>query len=581
MCAYGTVIDAGSHSRNSHVPGFAMSVSKSFVEVGSERAVVPYDSLVITTGSSYSSNIKIENPTAEFRLRQLQAEAAVIRCSDTILVIGGGLVGVECASNIGERYPGKRVVLVQSGSVLLPRVPKAHAKIMKRMEQLGVEVHLNERVIAFDDMLREYKTDKGNVFHAGKVYRCVGATPNTGLFKDDRTDPAIAAQVDDKGFVKVTAYCQLNGFTNVYAGGDILEDKMFGSSGAHAVDGNQYPERIARYGLGRFPNPDTLFAHTRLTLFFHNHSTAFIHGLIIARNIKRKLDGEPEGGANLCSFDKNNDPFGAALEISLGLECGLGVVHPVLADIYDSMNFSFGISREELERDKCGVSPEVARNKEQVTALVMGAFQNVEMNQIVQGMFGGDPKMKDPLAPPPGGAPEGGAPEAAPEAAPVPEAVAYEPEAVPEAVAEEPEAVPEAVAEEPEAEPEAVAEEPEAVPEAVAEEPEAEPDAVAEEPEPEPAAVAEEPEVVPEAVAEEPEAEPDSVAEEPEAEPAAVAEVAVPEAVPAAVAEVAVPEAVPAAVAEEPEAVPEAPAAEPVPDPEAAAAEPEDAQAVE
>ena len=581
MCAYGTVIDAGSHSRNSHVPGFAMSVSKSFVEVGSERAVVPYDSLVITTGSSYSSNIKIENPTAEFRLRQLQAEAAVIRCSDTILVIGGGLVGVECASNIGERYPGKRVVLVQSGSVLLPRVPKAHAKIMKRMEQLGVEVHLNERVIAFDDMLREYKTDKGNVFHAGKVYRCVGATPNTGLFKDDRTDPAIAAQVDDKGFVKVTAYCQLNGFTNVYAGGDILEDKMFGSSGAHAVDGNQYPERIARYGLGRFPNPDTLFAHTRLTLFFHNHSTAFIHGLIIARNIKRKLDGEPEGGANLCSFDKNNDPFGAALEISLGLECGLGVVHPVLADIYDSMNFSFGISREELERDKCGVSPEVARNKEQVTALVMGAFQNVEMNQIVQGMFGGDPKMKDPLAPPPGGAPEGGAPEAAPEAAPVPEAVAYEPEAVPEAVAEEPEAVPEAVAEEPEAEPEAVAEEPEAVPAAVAEMAVPEPEAVAEEPEPEPAAVAEEPEVVPEAVAEEPEAEPDSVAEEPEAEPAAVAEVAVPEAVPAAVAEVAVPEAVPAAVAEEPEAVPEAPAAEPVPDPEAAAAEPEDAQAVE
>ena len=330
--------------------------------------------------------------------------------------------------------------------------------------------------------------------------------------------------MDDKGFVKVTAYCQLNGFTNVYAGGDILEDKMFGSSGAHAVDGNQYPERIARYGLGRFPNPDTLFAHTRLTLFFHNHSTAFIHGLIIARNIKRKLDGEPEGGANLCSFDKNNDPFGAALEISLGLECGLGVVHPVLADIYDSMNFSFGISREELERDKCGVSPEVARNKEQVTALVVGAFQNVEMNQIVQGMFGGDPKMKDPLAAPPGGAPEGGAPEAAPEAAPVPEAVAYEPEAVPEAVAEEPEAVPEAVAEEPEAEPEAVAEEPEAVPAAVAEM------------------------AVPE---------PEAVAEEPEPEPAAVAEVAVPE------------------------AVPEAPAAEPVPDPEAAAAEPEDAQAVQ
>ena len=99
-----------------------MSISKTHVEVGSERTVVPYDSLVVSVGSRYSSNIKIENPTSEYRLRQLRAEAAVIRHSDAVLVIGGGLVvGVEVAANVGEAHPEKRVVLVQTGPVLMPR----------------------------------------------------------------------------------------------------------------------------------------------------------------------------------------------------------------------------------------------------------------------------------------------------------------------------------------------------------------------------------------------------------------------------------------------------------------------------
>ena len=512
-----------------HIPALAMSISKTHVEVGSERTVVPYDSLVVGVGSRYSSNIKIGNPTSEYRLRQLRAEAAVIRHSDTVLIIGGGLVGVEVAANVGEAHPEKRVILVQSGPVLMPRVKNAHGKIMKRMEELGVEVHLNERVVEFDDMLREYTTDMGNVFHAGKVYRCTGAAPNTELFKDARTDPDIAAALDAQGFCKVDDYCQLHGFENIYAGGDILEDRMFASSGEHVITGKKYPERVA--------------------------GTAFLHGLCIGKNIMRKVDGEPNGGANLCTFKKDNDVFGAALAVSLGHKQALGVIHPVMADIYDSMNFGWGVPRDELERDNCGLSPAVAGVKDAVSGLVQGAFQTKEMWQVVLGMFGSDPKLVDPLAPPPA-APEPEAAAAETEAsAPEPEAAAPEPEAAapePEAPAPEPEAAapePEVVAPEPEApapEPEAAAPEPEAAapePEAAAPEPEAPapaPEAAA--PEPEAAAVPE-----PEAAAPEPEAaEPESAAPEPELEP-------------------------------ESAAVPEPEAAEPAPEPEAAAVDPEPA----
>jgi NADH dehydrogenase FAD-containing subunit len=512
-----------------HIPALAMSISKTHVEVGSERTVVPYDSLVVSVGSRYSSNIKIENPTSEYRLRQLRAEAAVIRHSDAVLVIGGGLVGVEVAANVGEAHPEKRVVLVQSGPVLMPRVKNAHGKIMKRMEELGVEVHLNERVVEFDDMLREYTTDVGNVFQAGKVYRCTGAVPNTELFKDARTDPDIAAALDARGFCKVDDYCQLRGFENIYAGGDILEDRMFASSGEHVITGKKYPERVA--------------------------GTAFLHGLLIGKNIARKVDGEPNGGANLCTFKKENDVFGAALAVSLGHKQALGVIHPVMADVYESKNFGWGIPRDELERDNCGLSPAVAGVKDAVSGLINGAFQTKEMWQVILGMFGSDPKLVDPLAPPPA-APEPEAAAAETEAsAPAPEAAAPEPEAAapePEAAAPEPEAP----APEPEAagpEPEAAAPEPEA--------PAPEPDVAAPEPEapaPEPEAPAPEPEVAapePEAPAPEPEAEPTPEPEVPTPEP----EAPTPE-----------PEA-PAHESETPASEPEAPA----PEPEAAAPEPE------
>jgi 2-keto-3-deoxy-galactonokinase len=241
----------------------------------------------------------------------------------------------------------------------------------------------------------------GNVFHAGKVYRCTGAAPNTELFKDARTDPDIAAALDAQGFCKVDDYCQLHGFENIYAGGDILEDRMFASSGEHVITGKKYPERIA--------------------------ATAFLHGLCIGKNIMRKVDGEPNGGANLCTFKKDNDVFGAALAVSLGHKQALGVIHPVMADIYDSMNFGWGVPRDELERDNCGLSPAVAGVKDAVSGLVQGAFQTKEMWQVVLGMFGSDPKLVDPLAPPPA-APEPEAAAAETEAsAPAPEAAALEP----------------------------------------------------------------------------------------------------------------------------------------------------------
>ena len=51
--------------------------------------MIPFDTLVVNTGSAYNSNIKVVNPTLDYRYRQMKAEANVIKNSETILVIGG------------------------------------------------------------------------------------------------------------------------------------------------------------------------------------------------------------------------------------------------------------------------------------------------------------------------------------------------------------------------------------------------------------------------------------------------------------------------------------------------------------
>lgn len=389
-----------------HIAGLAMSISKTHVEVGSERTVVPFDTLVVNTGSAYNSCIKVVNPTLDYRFRQMKAEANVIKNSETILVIGGGLVGTEIVSNVATKYPEKKVLICQAGPYILPRVPEAHDKVTAFWESLGnVEVHLNERVIEFDDMLQEYKTDKGNTFHAGKVIRATGYKPNTDFFKDANTDPAIAAALDAKGFVKCDPNLRLHGLSNIYVSGDIVEDAYFGKTGV-TRSGERFPERLA--------------------------AVAGSHSYVVTHNIKRTITGE-----TLASMDASRDPFGQPVEISLGLEKGLAVVHGDLAPLYVGMGFDFGVDNEEFVKYGCAITPNCPGLKDYISDLCAKATYIPEAHEGLRQFGAMDPKILDPLAPPmpppPGaeGAGGGEADQAPADPAPEPteEAKADEPEA--------------------------------------------------------------------------------------------------------------------------------------------------------
>jgi NADH dehydrogenase FAD-containing subunit len=70
-----------------------------------------------------------------------------IEAASSVLVVGGGSVGVELASLIKEAHPSKRVTLVCSGATLLDRMaPHAQRFAEQWMRQHGVELLTGERI---------------------------------------------------------------------------------------------------------------------------------------------------------------------------------------------------------------------------------------------------------------------------------------------------------------------------------------------------------------------------------------------------------------------------------------------------
>ncbi|KZS95167.1 hypothetical protein SISNIDRAFT_439211 [Sistotremastrum niveocremeum HHB9708] len=70
-----------------------------------------------------------------------------IRQSQEILIIGGGALGIQFASDIKDVYPEKNVTLLHSRSRLLPRFDCVmHSEIIKSFDDLGVRTILNDRL---------------------------------------------------------------------------------------------------------------------------------------------------------------------------------------------------------------------------------------------------------------------------------------------------------------------------------------------------------------------------------------------------------------------------------------------------
>lgn len=156
----------------------------------------------------------------------LVAENEKIKAADSILIVGGGPVGVELAAEIAVDFPEKKVTLVHNGSRLLEFIgPKAADKTLEWLKSRNVEVKLMQSVDLSDntsDGNKTYFTSSGETIKADCHFLCTGKPPASEWLRETY----LKDRMDNLGRLKVDENLRVKGHRNIFAVGDITDIKV-------------------------------------------------------------------------------------------------------------------------------------------------------------------------------------------------------------------------------------------------------------------------------------------------------------------------------------------------------------------
>ena len=209
-------------------------------ESGTEEGVA-FEHAILATGSSPAplSNLAFDSP----RILDSTAALALPRIPQSLLVIGGGYIGLE----LGSVYAalGTRVSVVEMTSGLLPGVDRDLVRVLsRRLQSRFAAMMLDTTVTALEEEADGIRVgfegagapDTEQVYE--KVLVAVGRRPQTGGLGLENTRVAL----DPRGFVQVDPQRRTHEPT-IYAIGDITGEPMLAHKAAH--EGRVAAEAIA------------------------------------------------------------------------------------------------------------------------------------------------------------------------------------------------------------------------------------------------------------------------------------------------------------------------------------------------
>jgi len=182
--------------------------------------LIQFKRAIIASGTRYPSmSVAKSNKalTLEKRNQELMTQHEKLKNAATVLVIGGGVVGVELAGEIISAFPDKKVTLSHGGSTLLDGFkPKAQMKAQQQLIQQGVKLEFNRRYQQQGDYYVDINSGEKN--YAEMVFEAVGAMPNNEFLK-----PYLSDILNVKGYVEVDKKFNVLGHKSLYALGDIAD----------------------------------------------------------------------------------------------------------------------------------------------------------------------------------------------------------------------------------------------------------------------------------------------------------------------------------------------------------------------
>ncbi|KAM5545753.1 hypothetical protein V8D89_000791 [Ganoderma adspersum] len=160
--------------------------------------------------------LDVSRGTKEGGMAWLKRFQKRIARASSVLVVGGGALGIQFASDIAEIHPAASVTLLHSRTRLLPRFDEGmHSEILSSLSTLNICTILGDRLDLSSlkskdvrDGERVVRTQSGREIRAELVLLCTGQTPNTALLHETFPDSVIS-DGPDKGMARVRRTLQI------------------------------------------------------------------------------------------------------------------------------------------------------------------------------------------------------------------------------------------------------------------------------------------------------------------------------------------------------------------------------------
>ncbi|KAG1057692.1 hypothetical protein G6F43_000473 [Rhizopus delemar] len=243
--------------------GYAEEIQDNGKSIMVNNELISFDYLVVATGSSYSSQLKSSDTSSLYRMSGLEETYLELLKARRVLIIGGGLVGCELASEISQHqfpgaYPKKHVTLIDSHPNVVNRSDTRQQNMAhKYLEELGVEIVCNEKIIDFDSTgENSYLGSSGRTYsNYDKVFFATGTRPNAGLFTNSTTDSSLDDCIDAWGRIRVKPTLQIDHwrYDHIFAGGDVTNVVEEKTGYAATISGVCIARNICRLVKGKAP----------------------------------------------------------------------------------------------------------------------------------------------------------------------------------------------------------------------------------------------------------------------------------------------------------------------------------------
>ena len=208
-----SLVEPGLYQENGveiHIGDKAVGIDRATKTITSANgATLPYDKVVLATGSyPFVPPIKGKEAEGTFVYRtieDLEAMSAYAQRCKTGVVIGGGLLGLECANALQSM--GLETHVVEFAPRLMPvQIDDAGGAILRsKIEELGVTVHVNKsttEIVSQEGRVHTMRFADGSELQTDMIVFSAGIRPRDDLARSS------GLTVGERGGIVIDEFCQ-------------------------------------------------------------------------------------------------------------------------------------------------------------------------------------------------------------------------------------------------------------------------------------------------------------------------------------------------------------------------------------